>query len=142
MGVRHPQAERLAAGDLGGRARLRAHRRPSKFGSERAESRDGRRFASKAERDRYEELRHLEAAGEIRGLTCQPAWHFPINGVPLTIGGRKVRYTADFLYFDCRAGTTVVEDVKGHMTRDAVLRIALMRAVHGIEVRLVKPRSR
>jgi hypothetical protein len=140
--MRGPATERLAAGNLGGRARLPAHRRASKFGAERAESQDGRRFASKAERDRYEELRLLEAAGEIRGLTCQPSWHFPINGVPLTIGGRKVRYTADFLYVDCRAGTTVVEDVKGVMTRDAVLRIALMRAVHGIEVRIVRPRRR
>lgn len=121
--------------------RHQAHRR-SKFGAERATARDGRRFASKAERDRYEDLRALEAAGEIRGLTCQPAWHFPIDGTLLTIGGRKVRYTADFLYVDCRTGATVVEDVKGVMTRDAVLRIALMRAVHGIEVQLVKPRRR
>jgi hypothetical protein len=56
----------------------------------------------------------------------------------LEINGRKVRYTADFQYYDCRKRQIVVEDVKGYMTRDAALRIALMRAVHGTEVQLLR----
>lgn len=112
----------------------------------RCESRDGRRFASLAERDRYEELLLLQRAGDIAGLECQPAWTFPIAGPAgtheLRIGARAVRFTADFRYRDLRrGGLTVVEDAKGVMTRDAVLRIALMQAVHGIEVVLVRAPS-
>ncbi len=91
-----------------------------------------------AERDRYEQLLLLLRGGEIADLECQPSWTFPINGAELRIGRRAVRFTADFRYRDSRSGVTVVEDVKGVMTRDAILRIALMQAVHGIAVTLVR----
>ncbi len=95
-----------------------------------------------AERDRYEELRLLERAGDIAGIVCQPSWQFEINGQLLRIGKRPVRFTADFLYGDLRRGLVVVEDVKGVLTGDAALRIALMQAVHGITVTLVRTRRR
>lgn len=92
-----------------------------------------------AERDRDAELALLERAGEIAGLQRQPRWHFPIRGADgvdreLTVNGRRVRYTADWSYTDNRTGLLVVEERKGVMQRDAALRIALMAAVHGIEV--------
>lgn len=62
-----------------------------------------------------------------------------INGHELRIGNRRVRYTADFRYFDMQRDAFVVEDVKGGaVTSDAQLRIALMAAVHGIAVELVR----
>jgi len=137
MGTRYSKTKRLAVGSLGGIPWL-SNRRGSKYRAQPAESFDGRRFASKAERDRYHELQTLLKAGEIKDLVLQPRWHFWINGRYLEINGRKVRYTADFQYYDCRKRQIVVEDVKGYMTRDAALRIALMRAVHGIEVQLLR----
>lgn len=142
MGERLPPAERVSAGDLGRGPGHGGYRRASKYRAVRAKSYDGRSFASKAERDRYHELLHLVRVGEIEGLELQPAWHFTINDRPLLVGGRRVRYTADFRYTDRRTGAVVVEDVKGVLTRDASLRIALMAVVHGITVKLVKPRRR
>lgn len=122
--------------------------RPSKYGAQRAAASDGRQFASKAERDRYEALLLEQRAGLISDLRCQVIYHFPIDGELLTVNGRKTRYTADFAYRDARTGQEVIEDTKGFLTNDAALRIGLMRAVHGIEVRLTgaggqrRPRKR
>jgi hypothetical protein len=114
----------------------------SKYNASRAHSSDGKSFASKAERDRYLALKLLEQAGLITELECQPKWTFPINGVPLMIGNRAVRYTADFRYTDKATGRVVVEDVKGMMTRDAVLRIAMLKAIHGVDVQLIGKQRR
>lgn len=70
-----------------------------------------------------------------------PRWFFPINGAWLTVGRQRARYTADFSYIT-PSGQVVVEDVKGVLTRDAVLRIDLMRCVHGIAVELTGHRKR
>jgi hypothetical protein len=110
--------------------------RGNKFGAVRTRV-DGRTFASKAEAGRYGELQLLAKAGLIADLECQPAWTFEINGRLLKIGARAVRYTADFAFTDRATGERVVEDVKGRITNDAQLRIALMEAIHGITVRLV-----
>jgi hypothetical protein len=78
---------------------------------------DGYKFASKAEAKRYQELKLLEKAGEIHSLRLQPS--FPLD----VIGGfvKDVRvnigvYKADFDYFDVKADTRVVEEVKGFKT--------------------------
>ena len=109
----------------------------SKFNAQRAVALDGRKFASKAERDRYHVLLAMQQAGEIADLTLQPVWHFVINGVQLEVNGRRAKFTADFSYLD-KNGQFVCEDVKGVLLPDAALRIALMKAVHGIEVRLIR----
>jgi hypothetical protein len=112
----------------------------SKYRAQRASAFDGREFASKAERDRYHELLQLKRAGTIEDLKLQPSWTFERDGRPLRVGTRNVRFTADFQYRDVASGRVIVEDVKGMLTRDAQLRIALMLWHHGIEVRLVKAR--
>ncbi len=139
MGKRQSAADGVHAGLLVQRPRFGVPRGGSKFGAKRAVA-DGRSFASKAERDRYLELKLLERAGAITGLICQPAFKFVVNGLPLMIGNRQARYTADFQYVEADTGQTVVEDVKGMMTPDARLRIALMIPCFGIVVRLVKRR--
>lgn len=110
----------------------------------RAQASDGRRFSSKLERDRYEELLLLQRGGEIADLRCQVIFHFPIAGRPLEWNGRPIRFTADFVYQDRRCeNAVVVEDAKGnHRSRDLHLRLALMRACHGIKVKLTAPRRR
>lgn len=93
---------------------------------------DGHRFASKAEAARYGELKLMQKAGRIMGLDLQPRFPLVVKGVSLG------RYTADFAYIDCAAGrVAVVEDVKGHDTREGKLRRRLAEALHGITVTII-----
>ena len=111
--------------------RLPAER--SKYGNKRAESRDGHVFPSKRERDRYEELKLLERAGEITDLRLQPK--FGLRGLK---GGLVGMYVADFEYRE--HGVKVIEDVKSRPTRTAVYRLKakLMKDNYGVEIREVE----
>ena len=62
---------------------------------------NGRRFASKREAARYNQLLLRLKAGEITDLTLQPAFKFPCG----------IKYIADFKYTE--KGKVVYEDVKG-----------------------------
>lgn len=97
----------------------------------------GRVHASAAEARRCDELHLLQRLGAIRELQAhpQPSWS-------LDVGGEHVgRYTADWRYVDAETGRTVVEDYKGMPpSRDVVLRLKLMRGLHGIDVRIYPPR--
>jgi hypothetical protein len=85
---------------------------------------DGIVFASKKEATRYGELRLLQRAGKIEGLTCQPKYELIVNG-------KKVgRYTADFSYFDRDIRKMVAEEVKGYRVRDYALRRNVFRALN------------
>lgn len=92
---------------------------------------DGIRFASQAEARRYDELKLMEYAGEIRELRVHPAYPIEINGE------RVCQYVADFDYLT-RDGRLTVEDVKGVRTEAYRLKRKLMKAVHGIDVREVR----
>lgn len=97
---------------------------------------DGITFASKREAARYCELRALETAGEIRDLRLQPSFEL-IPAVELD--GKKqrpVRYLADFCYIN-DAGV-VYEDVKGHKTKEYILKRKLVKHVFGVEIREVR----
>jgi hypothetical protein len=84
---------------------------------------DGRTFASKAEANRYAELKLLERAGEIAGLVCQP--RYELQPAFVTRRGERVRaiwYVGDFEYTD--NGQLCVEDVKGgKATQTAVFQL-------------------
>jgi hypothetical protein len=114
---------------------------------------DGIKFASRKESKRYRELKLLERAGEIWALKLQPSFDFPLTAENLRgpqeylryLSGRKVKYIADFKYSEFQktnppskilAVVIVVEDVKGIQTPVFKLKAALMKAVHGIEVRI------
>lgn len=77
---------------------------------------DGITFSSKAEARRYVELKTLMAAGDVHVFVRQPRFllqgGFEKNGEWIN----KLEYVADFLvvYAD---GRTVIEDVKGRLTR-------------------------
>lgn len=98
-------------------------------------------FASRAERERYAQLRILEWAGLIRDLEPHPRFDLVVQGPagPVRVG----RYTADSRYVVVKMpplapGEVVVEDVKSRptMTTAARLRIRLYEALTGERVRL------
>lgn len=141
MGNGHSNADHVSPPVLGQRPWLRGRAGRSKYNAVPTEDADGQRFPSKAEARRYAELKILAAQGLIADLVLHPKWRFIINDRLLrTTSGRALIYTADFAYQ--RDGALVVEDVKGMLTRDAEIRIALMQAVHGIEVQLIGRRRK
>jgi hypothetical protein len=93
---------------------------------------DGIRFASKREARRWEELKVLERAGQIKHLERQPPilLHAP--------GGIVVgKYLADFRYFDCEKNRTIVEDSKGVRTAIYRWKARHVTAEYGITIQEV-----
>jgi hypothetical protein len=93
---------------------------------------DAIRFDSKREAARYQELKLLERAGEIRDLSLQVR-------LPLEVNGEKVcTYICDFHYFEKNKGLGfgrwVYEDVKGKRTPVYLLKKKLVKAILGIEI--------
>jgi hypothetical protein len=81
---------------------------------------DGLTFDSQLEAHRWWELSQLEKAGQIKDLRC----HVRFEIIPKTRVTRAHYYTVDFTYTE--GGVPVVEDVKGVLTRDYVLRRDLL----------------
>jgi len=82
---------------------------------------DGIVFASKAEMERYAELKMLEKAGKISELELQPKFLL----IPkIKKGDRATYYIADFAY--TKEGERIVEDVKGFKTAVYKLKIKLL----------------
>jgi hypothetical protein len=77
---------------------------------------DGIVFDSMAEMKRYAELKILCQARKIRYLMRQPRFSV-LDKTPRT---RQHVYTADFMYEE--DGQTIVEDMKGVVTKDYALR--------------------
>lgn len=104
-----------------------------KYGNE-ITVRDGIKFRSKGEADRYSELKLLQSAGEISNLK----WQQPI---PLWVEKVKVGlYIADFTYNE--GGNFVIEDFKGKRTALFILKWNILHALHdkcpGIILRVSK----
>lgn len=93
---------------------------------------DGYKFDSKAEGDRYLELKLMLRAGVIKDLQMQ----VPFELIPKQQGERACTYKADFVYTDVATGKQVVEDVKSEATKTPEYKIKkkLMLWVHGIKV--------
>lgn len=105
--------------------------RRHKYGAQSVEI-DGRRFASKKEGRRYQELRLWERMGIIRGLECQP--RYDLLAVNAEVIGH---FTPDFRYHSVELGRLVVEDVKGGKatrTEAYALRKRLFEACYGIKL--------
>lgn len=118
---------------------------------------DGITFDSMKEAKRYQELKILEAAGQIKDLRLQVAYELiPAMREPDTIGkrGGKIKgklieraviYKADFVYLekldipfsDQEKWEEVVEDVKGMRTKEYILKRKLMLYRYGIRIREV-----
>ena len=89
---------------------------------------DGITFDSKAEANRYIELKHLRDAGEIAGFARQPSF----------MVSREVRYIPDFIVWD-KTCLHWVEDVKGHETEAFKIKAKLFREMYPfLELRLIR----
>ena len=102
---------------------------------------DGITFDSVKEANRWQELRILERAGEIRDLQRQvPFVVIPTqrdeNGKLIE---KEVRYVADFTYIEKGKLTRTVEDVKSEATRtrEYIIKRKLMLYRNGIRIREV-----
>lgn len=85
-------------------------------------------FHSKKEADRFLQLKLLERAGDITHVEKQPRFKCEVNGQHIT------EYRADFRYFDKVRGARVVEDVKGHRTREYIIKKALTEALFNVRI--------
>lgn len=99
----------------------------SKFRNIRCQSADGHNFASRLERDYYEQLLLRWKAGEVLWFIRQPS--FDLEG--------GVIYRADFLVVTC-IGAVEVVDTKGNLLQECANKLKQMKARYGIEVQLVR----
>lgn len=100
--------------------------------------RNGIKFDSRKEANRYDELMFLRQAGEIDNLKLQP--QFTLQESYMTPEGervRAIRYVADFSY--TQGSQMVVEDVKSKATATAQYKTKkkLMQERFGISVKEV-----
>lgn len=115
----------------------------SKYGNRKV-NRDGMVFDSLHEARRWNELKMLEKAGEIKDLQRQVKFEllpkqyskteFTKAKKPRMIE-REVSYIADFVYYE--SDRMVVEDAKGYRTDDYIIKRKLMLYIHGIEIKEV-----
>jgi len=102
---------------------------------------EGIMHQGKAEAEYCTDLHVLQRAGRIVDLKAHPQERFRLDVKCSGDSGEAVHicdYLADFVYTDVETGELVVEDVKGWQTAESKIKIRLMLAVHGIEVRLVR----
>lgn len=104
-----------------------AKKKKSKFKNIRCQSADGKNFASRLERDYYEQLLLRWRAGDIRWFILQPS--FGLEG--------GVVYRADFLVV-LSTGDVEVVDTKGMLTAECRNKLRQVKARYGIEVRIVR----
>ena len=105
---------------------------------------NGKRFDSKKESDRWQELTLLERAHVIKDLQRQKKFvlipaQYDTSGKKKKLLEREVCYYADFFYREVETGRIVVEDVKGYKDGQAyrmyVVKRKLMLYVYGIRIR-------
>lgn len=97
---------------------------------------DGYYFDSKAEGDRYLELKLREKAKEIAELDIHKRFDLEVCGQLIC------QYEVDFFYIELPT-TLVVEDVKGFMTDASKLKIKLFKALYpAYDFRLIKRSQR
>jgi hypothetical protein len=77
---------------------------------------DDIKFDSKAESERYAELRILEKAGMISNLILQPKFELQTKFRYNSKAVSAIYYIADFSYSDPSEEKIIVEDVKGMET--------------------------
>lgn len=107
----------------------------SKYGNKKVVV-NGIQFDSKREARRYLDLRAMEIAGQIQNLRLQVKYLLiPSQRIDGKVVEREVTYVADFQYQE--NGKTVVEDSKGHRTKEYIIKQKLMLYVWGIQIREV-----
>ncbi len=93
-------------------------------------------MASAAEAERYRQLMRLEMYGKILRLETQPAYDLVVNNHKIT------RYRADFRYDVVMPGgwhRHVIEDIKGFVTPEFVIKAKLFDALVDTPLSIIKP---
>lgn len=104
--------------------------RKNKYGAKKTTV-DGIVFDSKLESERYSFLKTLYTAGIITSLACQIRYDIVVNEQKIC------RVLPDFCY-TLKGGKVIVEDTKGIITPISKLKYKLLKAVHGVEVNIIK----
>lgn len=95
----------------------------SKYNNKKTEV-DGIVFDSKKEANKYQELKLLKMAGEIKDFDLQPVFvlqeKFEKNGKKF----REIKYIADFKVIE-NDGTVRIIDTKGFRTKDFELKLKM-----------------
>ena len=110
----------------------------SKYGNKKITAADGGTFDSVAEFHRWSHLQMLQRGGHISDLRRQVVFEM-VPSVKFAGAARArpaIRYIADFVYLE--SGIEVIEDVKGVETTEFKLKRHLMKALLGLEVKVVK----
>ncbi len=95
---------------------------------------DGLTFDSQREYKRWQELQWMERAGAISDLQRQVRFCLiPTLRIDGKLIERACNYVADFVY-TTSDGAVVVEDCKGHRTREYIIKRKLMLYIHHIRV--------
>lgn len=127
---------------------MRTNRR--KYGNKKVEYL-GILFDSKKEMQRFLVLKEAQGKGIISDLELQPKWELIPKITETYVKHLKTKdkkcertvqlpitYTADFAY--TKDGERIIEDVKispKMLPKEFVLKVKMMRAIHGIKVRCV-----
>lgn len=121
LGGKITKAEYLASTKKKGRIR----------GAQKINTPDGK-FDSKAEYERWCDLKLLQLGGKIFNLRRQVAYPIEINGIHVCV------WIADYVYTDFETGREISEDLKGMATDVFKLKRKLVEAYYGFKI-LVTP---
>lgn len=104
----------------------------NKYKAQKTPCMNGHVHDSKKEAERCNELHFLQRANQICSLEIQKV--FPILGSekydkPMK-NEQKVDYKADFYYYDLHLQKWVIEDSKGHRTKDYILKRKLVKHLY------------
>lgn len=94
-------------------------------------------FASKKEAARYEELKLLQEAGEIKDLRLQVKISLHAYDFLMNTGVKVTDYVADFVYRnsdDDLGMMPIVEDAKGYRNPLYLLKRKWVKIEHGIDI--------
>ena len=86
----------------------------------------GRKFDSKTECRRAEELFLFEKQGAIKDLKFQVPFQLCLKP--------NIKIRVDFQYTEVSSGRVILEDSKGVMTREARVKFAWLKEKHGVDV--------
>lgn len=109
--------------------------------------RDGIKFQSIREADRWDVLNALLGAGKITNLRRQVKYKYVLTAYacPDMLSGQKALsvfvyagrprwYAADFVYYDTATQEVVVEDAKGVRTKEYKAKKKIVEALYGITI--------
>ena len=89
--------------------------------------RDGLNFPSRLEAKHYDQLKTMQAAGEIL---------FFLRQIPFDLPG-NTKYRADFMLF-FTDGHVEIWDSKGVLTTDFIMKKKVVEALYPVEIKIVK----